>query len=143
MPSLKRNDDHVCPFCQYSAVRKHMKTHLTTLAQKGVRCTGLQMVISVDIWVNEILPHYTKDMPFPDLSSYRKETPKPRGRKRTKSMEDMDNSARRKRLSSDGLLAVEKKPIYTRAQILEMLRTVDDSDGRSCAILCDVETLTR
>ena len=45
-------------------------------------------------------------------------------------MEDMDNDARRKRLSSDGLLTKEKKVIYTKAQILEMLRTVQDADGR-------------
>ena len=72
MSSLKRTDVHTCPFCQYSSIRKHMKTHLTTPGKKGPRCKGLNTSIPADIWKDNIVPYYTTGTPLPDVSPYRK-----------------------------------------------------------------------
>ena len=91
----------------------------------------MKVVIPSDVWKNQIVPYYSTDMKLPDLSSYmKKPSSSPKGRKRTKVMEDMNNDARRKRLLSDGLLTVEKKTTLTRGQILESRRTIEDADGR-------------
>ena len=82
MPYLKKNDDHVCPLCPYSTIRKHMKHHLTTAGKKGPRCPMLKKVIPSDIWENQILQYYKNDAPPPDLS-YFKSTPLKRKRKIT------------------------------------------------------------
>ena len=47
-----------------------MKLHLTTAGKKGPRCTGLRKVIPVDVWSNDIVPHYVFDGKSPDLSEY-------------------------------------------------------------------------
>ena len=97
MPKLRGDEQHNCPLCPYHSQRVHLKTHLTKVKKNGnPKCPGLKKAIPSDVWNKQIVPHYTKDGPLPDLSSYERETPKPRGRKRTKSMEDMDNDARRK-----------------------------------------------
>ena len=72
MPYLKKNDDHVCPLCPYSTIRKHMKHHLTTAGKKGPRCPGLKKVIPSDVWKKDILPHYVSNAKLPDLDMFRK-----------------------------------------------------------------------
>ena len=53
------------------AARFPLKDHLIKLSKdKKPRCTGLKKVIPSDVWVNEILPHYAKDVPLPEISRY-------------------------------------------------------------------------
>ena len=131
MPKLKSRDTHKCIVCESSFKRRSfLLEHFSLLVADGKpRCPGLRVVIRSVVWTDQILLHYKSDVPLPNLSYYMKRKPKPSGRKRVKAMEDMNNDARRKRLSSDGLLTKEKKVIYTKAQILAMLRTVEDADG--------------
>ena len=56
-------------------VRSLIKEHLTVSGKKGPRCPGLKKVIPVDVWVNDILPHYVSDATLPDLSSYASKSP--------------------------------------------------------------------
>ena len=66
-------DTHRCIFCAYQAsIRKDMKVHLTTVGKKGLRCSKLKKVLPVDIWTNEIVPHYDTDAKLPDLGAYTK-----------------------------------------------------------------------
>jgi len=71
MPRLRKNDVHNCPFCDYPSSRCHMKTHLTKAKNDGKpRCSGLNKVLPNDVWDQDILPHYTSDAKFPELSEY-------------------------------------------------------------------------
>ena len=61
----------MCLLCEYSSKRGNLKVHLTKANKNGtLKCPGLRVVIPSDVWANEIMPHYTKDRPLPDLSRY-------------------------------------------------------------------------
>ena len=70
MPKLKKNDQHHCPLCKFSSVRRHLKSHLTSAGKKGPRCPGLRVVIPVGVWNDQVLPYYTTNAKLVDLSGY-------------------------------------------------------------------------
>ena len=76
--SLKAFDMHKCIFCPYKSIRSNLKRHLTSTGKKGVRCTALKNVISLEVWTNGILPHYSKNASMPDLREYKKQSPRKR-----------------------------------------------------------------
>ena len=68
---------HQCPYCGYRAKGSDLKSHFTKPKKKGPRCAGLRVVVPIDVWNKQILPHYMSDAKFPDLSKYVK-TGRPR-----------------------------------------------------------------
>ena len=80
MPSLKSTEDHTCFTCKHSyGMRKALKLHLTKTKKDGKpRCPGLRVVIPPDVWTQEIIPHYCRDAPMPNLGMYQKQTPRKR-----------------------------------------------------------------
>ena len=80
MPRLKSTDTHDCIICGVSYKRRpDLRKHLTSLTKKGKpRCPGLKVVIPSDVWTQEIIPHYCRDAPMPNLGMYQKQTPRKR-----------------------------------------------------------------
>ena len=72
MPKLTSLEKHNCIICSQSfASRARLKDHLIKAKKNGKpRCPGLKKVIPPDVWVKDILPHYSKDVKLPDLSEY-------------------------------------------------------------------------
>ena len=56
-----------------------MKTHLTLLGTKGIKCPGLKKVIPSDVWDQQILPFYRDDDPMPESDIYPKSPERKRG----------------------------------------------------------------
>ena len=102
-----------------------MKRHLTSTGKKGPRCPGLKRPLSPKEWQESILPYYVDNAELPNLPTYKK-----RGRPRVNKMSDIPKRSRRKRLSSDGLLSDDGVPTLSRDTLLEMLRQLEDPDGR-------------
>ena len=123
MPKLRKNDVHKCLLCDYSSKRGNIKTHLTTIGKKGVRCPGLLTVIPSDVWV-KLVEFYAKDKPAPDLSGYCKKSP---ARKKLGILK-LNKRSRKRRLSLDGEIKECGKSRLSRADLLELLRHTGDTD---------------
>ena len=126
MPILSRNDPHKCPFCGYSSVRCHLKTHLTSPGKKGRRCPGIKTPITVDVWVKQFIPHYATGAPLPDTNKY---TKKRRGPKIPFS-EICHRQNKKKRLAKDDEIICHGETRLNEDKLLELLHHGGDADMR-------------
>ena len=95
----------------------------------------MKKVIPSDVWETQLLKYYATDAPLPNLSCL-KSTPlkKSPGPKRKKSLEEMSNRGKRKRMKHDGILGNDGKPKYTKVELLEILRAVYDVEWQPIPI---------
>ena len=99
MPKLTKNDPHQCPFFKFCSKRANLKRHLSTEGKKEPRCTGLCVVIPNDVFVKDILPHYTRDRKLPDLTMYTLKSP---GRPKKQLKDIKHKNSKKRRISSEG-----------------------------------------
>ena len=74
MPKLKSRDTHECIICESSFKRRSiLLEHFTLLGANGKpRCPGLNDVIPVEVWDQQIVTFYRDDAHVPDLSQFQK-----------------------------------------------------------------------
>merc|ERR1712173_392643 len=83
----------------------------TTAGKKGLRCTGLKMVIPPDIWIKDLIPYYTVDGPKPDISPYKK---------KKKSADIRDQMNKKLKATEKKLETTEKKLKATEKKLKKM-----------------------
>ena len=112
------------------ATRGNLKRHLTLLrtSDKKPRCTKLKKVMSVDVWNNEILPHYVTDAPLPQCQFIKRS---PMGKRKRKPVDELTRKDKiKERLIKDELIDKDGNCIYSEGEILAMFFAQTGNDWR-------------